>query len=86
MVDNKKVFEYKKLGRIEFKLKDMMDARGITRNKLAHDIDVRFEVIDKWCRGDLSSIDVQVACKLCYSLGCRLEDLIEYCEGDSTED
>ncbi len=84
--ENKKVFEYKKLGSLKFKLKEVMDARGITRNKLAHDIDVRNEVINRWYNGTLDRIDVEVACKLCYSLGCKLEDLVEYCEVDNAED
>ena len=35
-------------GHVELKLKEVMDARGITRNQLAKLIDARFEVVGKW--------------------------------------
>lgn len=38
-------------GRIRLRLKEVMDARSITRGALARKTDTRFEVIDKWYSG-----------------------------------
>ena len=35
-------------GRVELRLKEVMDERGISRNQLAKLIDARFEVVGKW--------------------------------------
>ena len=38
-------------GRIRLRLKEVMDARSITRGALARKTDTRFGVIDKWYSG-----------------------------------
>lgn len=40
-------------GNVRLKLKERMDSDGINRNTLARRIGVRFEVVDKWYRGDV---------------------------------
>ena len=47
-----------------------MDARGITRNRMARMIDVRYEVIDKWYKGTVERIDADILARLCFVLGC----------------
>ena len=40
-------------GHVELRLKEIMDARGISRNQLAKRIDARFEVVGKWYKGEV---------------------------------
>ena len=55
-----------------------MEERGVNRNQLAKAIGTRFEVVDKWCRGDISRIDADILARLCYVLECDVNDLITY--------
>ena len=54
------LFTINEYGTVELKLKELMDARGITRNALARAIDTRFEVIDKWYHGHVEKIDTDI--------------------------
>ena len=64
------VLQIKEYGRIEITLRQQMDARGITRNRMARMIDVRYEVIDKWYKGTVERIDADILARLCFVLGC----------------
>lgn len=65
-------------GRIRIKLKERMDAEGITRYALAKGAATRFEVIDKWYSGEVERIDLDVLARICYVLHCKIEDILVY--------
>lgn len=65
-------------GRVELRLKEIMDARGISRNHLAKRIDARFEVVGKWYKGEVEKMDLDILARICYALDCTTEDLIKY--------
>ena len=65
-------------GHVELKLKEVMDARGITRNQLAKLIDARFEVVGKWYKGEVEKMDLDILARICYALDCTAEDIIKY--------
>ena len=69
-------------GRVELKLKEVMDARGISRNQLAKLIDARFEVVNKWYKGEVEKMDLDILARICYALDCTTEDLICYVPGE----
>lgn len=72
------ILEIKKYGHIEIALRQMMDARGISRNRMARMIDVRYEVVDKWYKGAVERMDVDILARLCYVLDCEAGELIRY--------
>ncbi len=65
-------------GHVELRLKEIMDARGISRNQLAKRIDARFEVVGKWYKGEVEKMDLDILARICYALDCTTEDLIKY--------
>lgn len=68
----------KDYGKINIRLKEVMDSRGITRNSLSKDANTRFEVISKWYNNDVEKLDLDVLARLCFVLDCTPQDLIEY--------
>lgn len=72
------ILELKDYGHIEIMLRQYMDERGITRNRMARMINVRYEVVDKWYKGRVERIDADILARLCYVLGCGPADLICY--------
>ncbi|MDO4531704.1 MAG: helix-turn-helix transcriptional regulator [Bacillota bacterium] len=72
-------------GKVELHLKEVMDERGISRNQLAKRIDARFEVVDKWYKGEVEKMDLDILARICYALNCTTEDLICYVSGDEAE-
>ena len=65
-------------GRVSLHLREIMDARGINRNELARSVNVRFEVIDRWYRGDVEKLDLDILARLCFVLDCTPEALLRY--------
>lgn len=42
----------------------------------------RFQIIDRWCKGQVERIDADLLARLCYVLDCELEDIIQYRRDD----
>lgn len=65
-------------GKIEIHLKEVMDAKNITRNYLAKASNTRFEVINKWYNNDVERLDLDILARVCFVLDCLPSDIIEY--------
>lgn len=63
---------------IHFKLKEMMEKRGYSKNKLCVQTGLRFETIQGYYYGTISRIDLYVLSQLCRVLQCQVNDIIEY--------
>ena len=78
MCDIKTVAVMREYGNVKIKLKDIMDAKGVTRNRLSKATGTRFEVVDKWYRGEVERIDTDILARFCFVLDCKVEDIVEY--------
>ena len=65
-------------GKISIHLKELIEAKGITRYRLAKLADTRFEVVEKWCSGTVERVDTDVLARFCYILDCQITDIIRY--------
>ena len=65
-------------GKINIHLKELLDSRGITRYKMSKLAGTRFEVVNKWCSGNVERIDADILARFCYILDCSIGDIIEY--------
>ena len=71
------VHEY---GFVKIKLGEYMEKRGINRNTLSRLTGVRFGVIDKWSKGKVERMDLDVLARICFVLDCQVTDILEYRE------
>ena len=74
----KEIYTLNQYGSIEINLREIMDAKNISRNALARAINTRFEVIDKWYNGHVEKIDADILARICYVLECQPADIIIY--------
>ena len=66
-------------GRIEVKLKDQLDRRQMTRNRLRTLTGVKYDVIDRYYKGvDIQMVDLDFLAKVCCVFDCHIADLLEY--------
>ena len=66
-------------GRIEVKLKDQLDRRQMTRNRLRTLTGVKYDVIDRYYRGvDIQMVDLDFLAKVCCVFDSQIADLLEY--------
>lgn len=67
-------------GNITIHLKELIEAKGITRYRLAKLTGTRFEVVEKWCSGTVERIDADILARFCFILKCDVCDIIQYNE------
>ena len=72
------VLTIKEYGKIKVCLKELLNEKKITRNYLAKRVDTNFEVIDKWCKGNVERMDLDLLARVCYVLGCEPADILKY--------
>lgn len=66
-------------GSIRVKLAEVMDNRGITRNRLHELTGTKYDVITRYYKGDdIQMVDLDFFSKVCYVLECEIGDLLEY--------
>lgn len=65
-------------GKIKFKLAQILKDRNLSKNKLSITSGVRSDTILRLCKGNLTRLDLDIVCRLCKTLDCSIEDLIEY--------
>ena len=66
-------------GCVKVKLQELLDSRGITRNRLRTLTGVKYDVIDRYYKGDhVEMADLDFLAKVCYVLDCEISDLLEY--------
>lgn len=73
------IINHRDYGTIKLKFRNVMDDRKISRNRLAKLVDVRFEVIDRLYKGNLERLDLDILARICFVLGCKIEDVLEHC-------
>ena len=72
-------YEVRDYGRIRVKLAEVMDSRGITRNRLRTLTGVKYDVIDRYYKGtNVIMADLDFLAKVCCVLDCKIEDLLVY--------
>ena len=65
-------------GKVELHLKEIMEKRGLNRAQLSRMIGCHFGVVDRIYSGEAWRLDVDILARLCYVLGCSIEDLLCY--------
>ncbi len=78
MENSKSILSVKEYGKIDICLKEVLEARGVTRNALAKATNTRFEVIAKWCGNKVEKLDLDVLARICYVLECSPGEIVRY--------
>lgn len=65
-------------GTIRIHLKEIMESRSISINKLSFRAEMQRTQLKKYYRNEVQRLDIAVLTRLCYALDCDLHDLLEY--------
>ena len=81
MPEPKSIVSYRmsEYGRVRVKLAELLESRGLTRNRLRTLTGVKYEVIDRYFKAEqVEMVDLDFLAKVCFTLGCKIEDILEY--------
>lgn len=76
-IDNS-IYFLKDYGKVNLTLKEVMDKKKVTRNKLSLITGSTYNVIDRYYHNNISRLDLDVIAKICFVLKCDISDIIKY--------
>jgi putative transcriptional regulator len=65
-------------GSIKIKLKELLEEKGLSKNKLSHKAEMERTQINKFCNNKITRLDTDVLARLCTALECEISDLLEF--------
>lgn len=65
-------------GTIKIKLDELIEKRGISKNKLSHRAEMQRTQINNYCNNNISRLDIDVLARICTVLDCEIGDLLEF--------
>ena len=65
-------------GKIVIKLEELIEKRGISKNKLSHKAEMQRTQLNNYCKNKITRLDTDVLARLCTVLQCSIGDLIEF--------
>lgn len=77
MNDNN-IYILKDYGKIEIVLKDLLEKKGISRNKLCTMIAVNYDLVNRYYNNKVIRVDIDIIARMCFALKCDISDILKY--------
>ena len=72
------IYTLKDYGKVEIVLKDILNKKGISRNKLSSMIAANYNLVNRYYNNKVIRIDLDIIARMCYALNCNVEDILKY--------
>lgn len=72
------VYTLKDYGKATIQLKQIIDIKKISRNKLCNMIATNYDLVNRYYNNKVVRIDLDIIARMCYVLDCDINDLIKY--------
>ena len=73
-------------GYLKLNIEKLLKEKGISKNQVCRQLDILRPNLNRYCRGEFQRIDANLVCKLCWYLGVKIDDLIEYKPPSGTDE
>ena len=67
-----------KQGTIRIKLNELLERSGMSKNKLSQRAEMQRTQLNHYCNNTITRLDTDVLARLCSTLNCKIEDLLEF--------
>ncbi len=68
----------KDYGKTTLNLEKLIKEKGISKTQLSYNAEISHTQINRFCKNDVSRIDLNTIARLCHVLDCSVSDLIIY--------
>ncbi len=65
-------------GKIKINLAQLIEKKGISKNKLSHRAEMQRTQINHYCNNTITRLDTDVLARLCTVLECEIGELLEF--------
>ena len=65
-------------GQVVFKIDQVLEEKKISKNKLEKEANLQRTQLNSYCNNKVKRLDLATIAKICYVLGCEIEDIMEY--------
>ncbi len=72
------VYVLKNYGKVEIVLKDILEKKDISRNKLCTMIAANYDLVNRYYNNKVIRIDLDIIARICYALNCEVNDILKY--------
>ena len=72
------IYTLKNYGKVEIVLKNLLDKKGISRNKLSSMIAANYNLVNRYYNNKVIRIDLDIIARMCYALNCEVNDILKY--------
>ena len=72
------IYTLKDYGKVEITLKDILEKKNISRNKLCTMIATNYDLVNRYYNNKVIRIDLDIIARMCFALGCNVNDLLKY--------
>ena len=67
-----------RFGTIKINLTRLIEARGISKNKLSQRAEMQRTQLNNYCNNSITRLDTDVLARLCTVLECEIGDILEF--------
>lgn len=71
---------------IKIKLDKLMKSKNLSNYDLSTKANIRYQTLQALLKDESTRIDFEVLARLCYSLDCKVEDIIEYIPNNKSKE
>lgn len=72
------VYILKNYGHVQIALKEILDKKDISRNKLCSMIAANYDLVNRYYNNKVIRIDLDIIARMCYALDCKVDDILKY--------
>lgn len=72
------IYILKDYGKVEIVLKDILEKKNISRNKLCTMIATNYDLVNRYYNNKVIRIDLDIIARMCYPLECNITDILKY--------